>query len=49
MSEDEISSIRLTMKTKGRLNDERHGRESDDVLVNRLMDELKKLRGPGGK
>lgn len=46
MSDDEISSIRLKVKTKERLEGERHGRESDDVLVNRLLDELQKLRGP---
>jgi hypothetical protein len=44
MGDDDISSIRLTNKTKGRLNDERRGRETDDTLVNRLLDELVEYR-----
>ncbi len=47
--DDEISSIRLMKGTKGRLDKERHGRETDDKLVNRLLDELQKLRGAAKK
>lgn len=43
-NDDEISSIRLYMKTKGRLNGERDGRETDDHLVNRLLNELLEYR-----
>jgi hypothetical protein len=49
MNDDEISSIRLRVRTKERLEEERHGRESDDILVNRLLDELQKLRAPAEK
>jgi hypothetical protein len=44
MSEDDISSIRLKVKTKERLEGERKGRETDDNLLNRLLDELHELR-----
>jgi hypothetical protein len=44
MSEDDVSSIRLKKDTKARLENERHGRESDDKLINRLLDELLKYR-----
>jgi hypothetical protein len=44
MGDDDISSIRLRIKTKKRLEDERHGRESDDDLTNRLLNELQEYR-----
>jgi hypothetical protein len=44
MDDNDISSIRLTRGTKNRLNDERHGRESDEDLINRLLNELQEYR-----
>jgi hypothetical protein len=44
MGDDDISSIRLKIRTKKRLDGERHGRESDDDLINRLLNELQEYR-----
>lgn len=44
MSTDKPSSIRVFPGTKARYDEERKGRESDDSLLNRLLDELQDLR-----
>jgi hypothetical protein len=50
---DDASSIRVFPNTKERLNAERRpdGRvmETDDKLINRLLDELQNLRKPAKK
>jgi hypothetical protein len=44
MTEDEVSSIRLKKGTKALLEEERHGRETDDNLIQRLLKELQEYR-----
>jgi len=44
MADDDISSIRLRRGTKGLLDEERQGRETDDNLVQRLVKELREYR-----
>lgn len=44
MTDDEISSIRLKKGTKSVLEEERHGRETDDNLIQRLLKELREYR-----
>jgi hypothetical protein len=44
MAEDDVSSIRVKMGTKALLDEERHGRETDDKLLQRLIKELREYR-----
>jgi len=44
MASDDVSSIRLRKGTKELLDEERHGRETDDTLVQRLVKELREYR-----
>jgi|GEM_PF-6316265 len=43
-NEEKPSTMRAYPGTKTRYNEERHGRETDDALLNRLLDELHELR-----
>lgn len=44
MTDNEVSSIRLKKGTKNMLEEERHGRETDDNLIRRLLKELREYR-----